>query len=345
VSFYSPVHLFVDTVWITWEPTLVEPFTNAPLVEQPHYFVQENFETNGERLDKFCERLENDRDRFGCELVQALLGGVSDRKVGLYSKFHDFACWKLGYDHPDVVRLATMFTTCLDANKTGLRVNTSVFTRDSRSWDIANLPSCLTPVAKRQYTASPGPYPRREVQSPFVLESIRAAGLMLRDELLCEYDRVGLNRPLDPDLLAPIQDAQAFATKMRRDHSLANWDSELLALRVFVQKCRDGWFGAASPRKGQPANERETSIKSLAVRFERDAPIMPHFALVDVDALRAAAAYKTCFADNEKFAFAMAFRDLCDIKAKKRGDAGPMVKEIREVLTMARSTRVALDGK
>ncbi|KAI0033844.1 RNA dependent RNA polymerase-domain-containing protein [Vararia minispora EC-137] len=333
-----------DTAWITWEPSLVESFTNTPLVVPPSTFISGNFERNGERLSDFCERLKNDSDRFAQELVQALLGGMSDRKVGLYSKFHDLACWQLGYDHPDTERLAHMFTTCLDANKTGLRVISDIFRADSRKWDVNNIPSCLQPV-KNQYTASTGQYPRRQVPGPFVLESIRSAGVILNDELLGVYENLGPPRVLDADLLVPAMAAYTFAKRMRQEQGFNLWNCELRDLRAFVKECRDGWPGVASPKKGLPADDRDASIKELAVRFDSDAPDLSVFALVDARALRASLAYETCYPGNENFAFAVAFRDLCELKAKARGDAKPIVKELAETLTMGKSTRLALERK
>ncbi|KAI0027325.1 hypothetical protein K488DRAFT_91008 [Vararia minispora EC-137] len=165
------------------------------------------------------------------------------------------------------------------------------------------------------------------------------ASLVMAEPFLfsrCVYENLGPPRVLDADLLVPAMDAYTFTKRMHQEQGFDLWNCKLHDLRAFVKECRDGWPGVASPKKGLPVDDCDASIKELAVRFDSDVPDLSVFALVD---MRASLAYETCYPGNENFAFAVAFRDLCKLKAMARGDAKPIVKELAETLTMGKSTR------
>ena len=97
-----------DMAMITWEPSLVEPFKNAPLVEPAPDFIEKNFDSSAVTVQDFLARMQSDRSALGTVLLETLLSGMRDRRVGLYARFHDLAIWKFGYGHPATERLAHM---------------------------------------------------------------------------------------------------------------------------------------------------------------------------------------------------------------------------------------------
>lgn len=99
---------WIDMAMITWEPTLVEPFKNALLVEPESDFIEKNFDSSAVTVQDFCARLQVDHAALGTVLLETLLSGMRDRRVGLYARFHDLAIWRLGYGHPATERLAHM---------------------------------------------------------------------------------------------------------------------------------------------------------------------------------------------------------------------------------------------
>ncbi|VDB86203.1 unnamed protein product [Peniophora sp. CBMAI 1063] len=331
-----------DMAMITWEPTLVEPFKNAPqIVEPAPGFIEKNFDSSATTVQDFVARLQGDRAALGTELLETLLSGMRDRRVGLYARFHDLAIWRLGYGHPATERLAHMFVTCLDANKTGLRTLDHVFRADDLAWKLQNLPACMAPQVK-------GAYAGFSEGSPFILDLLRSRGQALENELLGVYDQSGLNFTRDDTLLEPAHRAELYARKMQRDLRLDLWVQDLDRLREFVDRIRKEWPSASSssPRKPRSAEDRTASINALARRFEHDAPRLESFALysaAELASLRASFAYAACPQGNETFAFAVAFSDLCRIKASA-DDAAVIVRSIADVLTMQRSTRAALGG-
>ena len=103
---------------IQWESSIVDAFHNAPLVVQPPDFLESNFEREVEMVADFCERLSSRpaRERDS-SMVRSLLSGLTDKKVGVYSCFHDISVYAHGYADPKTTRLAfmcvpAMYLTC-----------------------------------------------------------------------------------------------------------------------------------------------------------------------------------------------------------------------------------------
>lgn len=240
-----------------------------------------------------------------------------------------------------IILICIRFVTCLDANKTGLRTLAEVFRADERAWRLDDIPACMAPQAK-------GGYAGFTPNSPFILDLLRSRGQELENELLGAYDQLAAAFSRDDALLEPAHRAELYARKMQRDLRLDLWVKDLDRLRDFVDGIRKEWPSAASssPRKPRMAEDRTASINALARRFEQDAPRLDSFGLysgVELAALRASLAYAASPPGNETFAFAVAFRDLCYIKASTT-DAAVIVRSLADVLTMQRSTRAALGG-
>ncbi|KIJ57547.1 hypothetical protein HYDPIDRAFT_171642, partial [Hydnomerulius pinastri MD-312] len=123
-----------DTVMLTWCKALVENFKSSPLTEAPDDLTQA-FEREVEHVKDFDKRASRLSPKQAQENFQkVLLLGLAETRVGLYSKFHDAAVYENGYASQKAVRLAYMFTTCLDASKTGLRVKIPIFDQDRQQW-------------------------------------------------------------------------------------------------------------------------------------------------------------------------------------------------------------------
>jgi hypothetical protein len=91
------------------ESDIVEPFRNQPFVPPPDDLIAANFERDVEKVHEFCEQHKEDSPEAGQASFQsALLSTLNQDYKGLYSKFHDYAIEKYGYDHPKAIRLAYM---------------------------------------------------------------------------------------------------------------------------------------------------------------------------------------------------------------------------------------------
>ena len=117
-----------DTVTIIAEPSIVNAFHNSELVLEPET-VRDAFEEQIEKVSEFLDKIKSvGRQELSREISKRVLRGLSDGKVGLYSKFHDNALvgllntldlrltvsvpssvYELGYRDTETIRLAYMW--------------------------------------------------------------------------------------------------------------------------------------------------------------------------------------------------------------------------------------------
>jgi hypothetical protein len=91
---------------VLWEPEIVNSFINHDFIPMPAEALS-RFERQVEKLHTFYGRVALQSPRVQqTELLKALLGGMGDRKVGIYSELHEVQAYYLGYNHPEVVTLA-----------------------------------------------------------------------------------------------------------------------------------------------------------------------------------------------------------------------------------------------
>lgn len=99
---------FKDTVTLVWSKRLVENFDTTPLCMAPAG-LSDNFELEIEQVEEFIERIFNLSPKEAQTAFQkALLLGLADTKIGLYSKFHDLAVYERDYASAAAIRLAYM---------------------------------------------------------------------------------------------------------------------------------------------------------------------------------------------------------------------------------------------
>ena len=92
---------------LTWMPEIVSNFQPPELDGMPDRFMEANFQKHVETVADLMQRLESLSDSDAeYEFHRIFLFGLNDSKVGIYSRFHDNAVYKDGYDAPNTIRLA-----------------------------------------------------------------------------------------------------------------------------------------------------------------------------------------------------------------------------------------------
>ena len=93
---------------------IVSAFKSPPSTPPPDGFLREYFEKDVETVLDFCNQHKGkSEDQLAVEIRTILLSGLSNTRVGTYSRFHDNATYHLGYDHPATIRLAYMYENLL----------------------------------------------------------------------------------------------------------------------------------------------------------------------------------------------------------------------------------------
>ncbi|KAH9043657.1 RNA dependent RNA polymerase-domain-containing protein [Lactarius pseudohatsudake] len=342
-----------DTVMVNWAPSIVGKYTNPEFIDKPDDFEKKNFEGTVERVKSFVDRLSQPTSHGDHKFfLEAMLQGLGNSKVGKYSKYHDIATYTKGYSDPETIRLAYMFTTCLDSRKTGLRVLGKVFEQDSKKYGWS-LPNCLR--IDEEVGESQNFVPKRGgALRPFILDELQDFGKSVKDEFLAKYERPDGQLAAEPlftdrHLLRPHQQISEKLSEMQSlprvkvDDFLAEARRELVAVEEHVKAMKKEW-----PNVFRATKEREPAAKKGSKPSQNNkfdvlrrgfalGPDVPHLALLgDVPAIRASYAYSLCSPSNANFAFAMAFEELCNIKARELGGA-TIDREFAELMSIPKS--------
>jgi hypothetical protein len=299
----------------------------------PKNLLKDYFEGQVESVTAFSERVSVVSASAAQKAFQDIcLLSLNDSKVGLYSNYHDYAVWRFGLEHPKAVRMAYMFVDCaqipclfhtdlsgrfntlLDSSKTGLRLKPGVFEKDRAQFG-GTIPDC-------------------DDTSPFILHALYRAGTLEGDKLLQEYDKKGqdADRP-DKDLRAPYSRFAEFALNAHSEYSA--FLEQLNLIKAHVSEVREDYKNACRKSKeGSPGKKKKprTVQKDLMLAVcHKYAKAVEGISLIpNIDEVKASYAYH----ESPKFAFTVAFRDLCLIKARVGGIA-PSTRAFDEAKTVS----------
>ncbi|KAF9225222.1 hypothetical protein BS17DRAFT_794858 [Gyrodon lividus] len=296
-----------DTVMLTWCKALVENFRSPPLTKAPEGLKQE-FEREVEYVRDFDKRASKLPPKQAQQAFQkVLLLGLAETRVGLYSKFHD----------------AAVFTTCLDASKTGLRVKIPVFDRDRQQWG-SNKPWYSWKLEQAKAIKSNGQTPSKRQAAPFILDVLVEEGEKLRKQFLGDYRKLKDTRRdmEDCDLTKPWHAAKSKAAQAQAAgiHGFAE-NLKDIENHVRASWCAFQRAAARSSTKAGPSDSTSTKDGAFA-EVARDFARCPafrgfqYFSDEDVRTLKASLAASKSL----RFAFSAAFQELCAIKARAAGN-------------------------
>lgn len=237
-----------------------------------------------------------------------LLGALRDASfVGSYSNWHDNAVYKLGYDHPETIRLAYMqvqfsspitcflnlrsrFCAVLDGSKTGLTVDPEVLQKDRASYNCRP-PAWKETTEKKKEDGANQNLPNvkrlgRVCGIEFIMDAIQKQGKMDYDMYLGKYEdfkkREGVDTKLDDDLTGPWRDAQERAERNRDKFPRMLEELELIAAHVHeiriehrkMMRWQDPKTPASSHKHGgkadftkKPIVVRQDELRDLSEQF------------------------------------------------------------------------------
>ncbi|KAI9513086.1 RNA dependent RNA polymerase-domain-containing protein [Russula earlei] len=321
-----------DTVMVNWSPSVLEAFKQPNLVDKPDGFEKTYFEDNVELVNTFSQRVREERPAdIQKSFLSAVLRGLENDYVGRYSSFHSNAVYTKGYSDPATIRLAYMFTTCLDSKKTGHRIRRAVLENDSKLYGLGG-PACLRDVEELDEWNQNCHIKRPDALGRFVLDVLREIGEVLADKFLADYEKLG-SRPgmtrstQDLHLLVPYQKIEAKLSQMASlprvnvNDFIQEARKELGMIEEHVRNMKSEWPKACrgGTAKKKTASKQKREVTALRRRFA-SGPDTPHLSLLgDIPEIRASYAYKLCISNNPTFAFSMAHDELCGIKARETG--------------------------
>lgn len=216
--------------------------------------------------------------------------------------------------------LSNRFNHILDSRKSGLIVQRNIFRADSKRFD-RTLPPCMS-SGKQWFGESNRPFlPRDSNLGPFILDQlhskINSVSNDVLDQLKLQTD--GESTPQDPDLLRPWTDAKKTG--------VAAIERELDLIEAHVKSCKTRWSLTGGGRASnftteshaqRKKKEKQKLVQDLQEKFRQKPDgvvLLPLMGSGTVDILKASLAYSM----SETFAFSMAFKLLCRIKAESHG--------------------------
>ncbi|KDQ17067.1 hypothetical protein BOTBODRAFT_224345 [Botryobasidium botryosum FD-172 SS1] len=345
-----------DMVYMYWQPELVESFSNSESTNPPPGLRAE-FEEGTETGEAFISRTSElgEEEQFG-QIQRYLMAGANESYVGQYSEFYAQAIYRLGYGHPETIRLAHIVAACLDSPRTGRYVKSDVYHRDARLYGNRQPPHCLdfsTP-RERQRIGKPDerrpPFERTENLPPFVLDTLYRAKKDQRARCLMEFSanvKEKIDVRQDRQLLAPLEDAQRRARSFN-DSGDDRMENELARLQRFVDSMHGLYLKVYRSIPGAinyvpdtpPMSESESTLikdklRKVSRMFAKGATQKNLMFFSKEEALRVMASY-AYLSDIERsrgkkcnFAFRMAYRELCAIKAAARSSVA-LVQEFAD---------------
>ncbi|KAF5368535.1 hypothetical protein D9758_002237 [Tetrapyrgos nigripes] len=340
MSMLSGGDLDGDTLFMTWYPELVRFFRGTSLILPPANLEKKCFESQVETVSDFVTRLTSmPLGSAQRAFLRSYLSGLSKRKVGTYSHFHDIAVKNMA---TTLRKLSTLqacmrsfsplcltFNTELDSGKTGLRLKDEVYESDLKN--------------NRQWS--------RELEQDTkkdIIDQLADCATALREKILTKYDQdhglvVGYSHNAqtvqDQVLLKPFNDAKArcetFVTSLRSgfDQGIrALYQEELCLITSHVDKAYtlfksdiDKHNNAAclfdeqiSVKPQKVTHKEKTSnqnyMRQVQVKYTQPlSSVSPttSFLISNLEEVKASYAYSL----SETFGFCVAYRDLCKIKA------------------------------
>lgn len=231
----------------------------------------------------------------------------------------------------------------LDSSKTGVRVVPAVLTVDGRKHGTAT-PGCMQkPNAPPEIGLFPTTRPPR--LGNFVLDELHKRGEEMISEKLVEYE--SNLKPLEFGFGVRDEDITGVfsrAEEVENPPSLAN---ELDVIKKHVDRAYKAYKAAigvlASPSKAPSSPSKLSSfrrdgrkaIERVCQDYDRDPEGVVLFkAYGDVEGLKASYAFRL----SEKFAFTVAFRKICEIKASSAArKIAPVSDEFGDALAIPAS--------
>lgn len=112
LSLLPDLHLGPDCAVCIWDPQIVDTFKQPELTLPPDNFEQHNFKplSDAKRVTALYRELRavNAAD-VDAVLQRNLTVGIVDMSLGIYSRFHEYAIYRFGYDAEQSRRLAFMY--------------------------------------------------------------------------------------------------------------------------------------------------------------------------------------------------------------------------------------------
>ncbi|KAJ7599279.1 RNA dependent RNA polymerase-domain-containing protein [Mycena floridula] len=305
-----------------WAPELTSTFVNANekhSIEPPG--LERCFDIDKRTVRDFLSDTNGKSSAMKArELQPYLIGSLRDPSIiGIYNKYHANAVYSLGYDHPSSTFNAAKFCKVLDAPKTGHTILASVRLADDKAFGQSKGPEWLAALKDTKDKLETGNqlFQKRNLPTPFIMDILNDSGKAVADIWQKKVeDKCDVKSPPDSQLLEPYRLFEQKATFSNP----AKHDLDIIVFHVERVKKLYGKTNNGQDFTKKKIQERQDALRALSREFH-DSPQLDELQYINDDqqlaTVRASVAYHL---GTPRFAFSVAFRDLCTIKARATGN-------------------------
>lgn len=214
------------------------------------------------------------------------------------------------------------FAILLDSQKSGYRLKKEILTKDSKKYDSYSVPEYM--MKKDDSGGGEGYQPKRgDNLGEFILDKLLRSGQDLQKKWMKELKERFPESTFeveDQELTLPYREAIEDAVHYLRTIGSSSWREDLNLIQDAVCRVKDNFWPPPKKIAGKP--NWDEAAKALAAELKDLGPNLQTMKISKAKTVMASYAYQKYFgARSYKFVFAVAWMELCRIKAAAGGHA------------------------
>ncbi|KAL8929504.1 MAG: hypothetical protein Q9208_001173 [Pyrenodesmia sp. 3 TL-2023] len=239
-----------DLAWICWEPSIVDPFENAPLPSNLPSLADYGIETDITTVSDLLNTHKDPESYTSAFLRHAFLFNLQSNMLGICTSYFEAFCYaRNSISHPSAIKIASLLGHLVDRAKAGI-----VF--DDSTWNAflrrEGLPKVLPKPAYRDKEKTPYDRKKGHLIDRLVFETAKGVRQRVLHDFSKKFKDVG---SYDVELVALYKNEVVEA---KSDGGIAQ---ALKGLRGELDKLRDVWSALCSSRIGEEDGDELSPVK------------------------------------------------------------------------------------
>jgi hypothetical protein len=245
------------------------------------------------------------------------------------------------------------FNTLLDASKSGLILAEGIYERDQKKYgnfrDSYEDSFFGDPESSEKKLTRPINRDSHAYILTKIEETARAKGAELMVKFNNASNSCSDNGMRDPELTKPYKDATEYANRMFLECKFTQFRDEMTLIRKHVDMVHNEWLiETRNATRSKQKSKSKRGASSANTDVSKKAAMLFASPIEGVEAIQNVKEVLASFAHDgyplSPFAFQVAFRQLCEIKARAtRGGIAPCITEIDEMKTIPASSIRAME--
>ncbi|KAL8909002.1 MAG: hypothetical protein Q9207_000453 [Kuettlingeria erythrocarpa] len=240
-----------DLAWVCWEPSIVEPFENAPLPSNLPALSDYGIETDTITVSDLLPTHQQSSEAYtSAFLHHAFSFSLQSNLLGICTSYFEAFCYaQKSISHPSAIKIASLLGHLVDRAKAGIIFEDSTWNAFLRS---EGLPKALPKPAYKDKEKTPYDKKKSHLIDRLVFETAKGVRQRVLHGFSKRFKDVG---SYDVDLVALYKNE---AVESRSDAGIAQ---ALKDLKWDLDKLRDVWSAQCSSRIGEEEGDDISPMK------------------------------------------------------------------------------------